>query len=280
MCCNLRIHVIVISIIHLIVTIAHLILTEIVSQMDGNNEMTLRTSKILVCLYLVSSGIMCLVGAIKNIKCLLIPFIIVVCLTILVCVILLIMKWNDHAMTGRGRTLWKNLVCLYSLVSGIMCLVGAINNIKCLLVPFMIGVCLILLVCLIWLIITIYCWVLGRSLEGATANVTMLFFLAFISIFLGPSVYILVIVAKFYKELASVILARQGDWVDVPERVALQSYVSPTVTTGSTVSVAPDTQINVSYESQKYHAQQLQLPKHSPLRKQQEYQPSDMKSPA
>ena len=174
------------------------------------------------------------------------------------------------------------LVCLYSLLSGIMCLVGAIKNIKCLLIPLIIGVCLIILVCVISLIITIYCRGTGSSLEGTTANETMLLFLGFISIFLGPSVYILVIIAKFYKELASVIVTRQGDWVDVPELEVLQSYVSPTVTPGLTVSLAPDTQINVSYESQLYHAQQLQLPKHSPLHKQQEYQPnvSDMKSPA
>ena len=179
MCCNLRIHVIVISIIYLEVTIAYLIRTEI-----GNR--------------------------------------------------------NDKGM--------ELLVCIYSLASGIMCLVGAICNKKFLLIPFIIGVCLIILICVIWLIITIYCWVLGNSLEGATANVTALFFLAYCSVFLGPNTYILVIVAKFYKELASV--ARQGDWVDAPERVVLASYVSPTVTAGSTVYVAPDTHINVSYASQ------------------------------
>ena len=127
---------------------------------------------------------------------------------------------------------WNNLICLYWLTSGIMCLVGAINNIKCLLIPFIIDVCLMILVCVYSLVLAI-----SVGLAGIIGGV-------FISIFfLGPFIYILIIVAKFYKEPVPVIVARQGDWVDVPERVVLQSYVAQTVTPVAAVSVAPDTQI-------------------------------------
>ena len=103
------------------------------------------------------------------------------------------------------------VLCLYWLVSGIMCLAGAIENKRFLLIPFMIGMCLIILICIPWLILTIYYWVLGRSLEGMTPNLTALLFLIYIVILLGPSIYFLGIVVKFYKELASEIVAGQGD---------------------------------------------------------------------
>ena len=140
---------------------------------------------------------------------------------------------------------WNYLICLYSLVSGLMSLVGAINNKKCLLIPLMIGLCLTIIVCVILLIIMTYEWELGSSGRYYRKR-NYAFQSGYISIFLGPSIYILVIVAKFYKESASVIVARQGDWVDVPERVVLQPHISPTVTTGSIVNVATNTQINVS----------------------------------
>ena len=103
------------------------------------------------------------------------------------------------------------VLCLYWLVSGIMCLAGAIENKRFLLIPFMIGMCLIILICIPWLILTIYYWVLGRSLEGMTPNLTALLFLIYIVILLGPSIYFLGIVVKFYKELASETVAGQGD---------------------------------------------------------------------
>ena len=102
-------------------------------------------------------------------------------------------------------------LCLYWLLSGMTCLAGAIENKRCLLIPFMIGMCQIILGCVIWLIITMYCWVFGRHLEGATPNITALVFLIYISIILTPSIYILVIVVKFYKELASGTAAGQND---------------------------------------------------------------------
>ena len=134
--------------------------------------------------------------------------------------------------------LW-HIICLYSLTSGIMCLFGAIYNNKCLLIPFIIGVCLIILVCVIYLMITILC--VGVDLVCRLALRQQMSFLAFCAIFLGPSIYILIIVAKLYKERAPVIVPRQGDWVDVPERVVLRSCVPPTVTPGSTVYVAHNT---------------------------------------
>ena len=103
------------------------------------------------------------------------------------------------------------VLCLYWLVSGIMCLAGAIENKRFLLIPSMIGMCLIILICIPWLILTIYYWVLGRSLEGMTPNLTALLFLIYIVILLGPSIYFLGIVVKFYKELASETVAGQGD---------------------------------------------------------------------
>jgi len=150
---------------------------------------------------------------------------------------------------------WNNLVCLYLIASGIMCLIGAIYNHKCLLIPIMIGLCLTILVCVILLIIAIYWRGSGSSFYGYhykctiynkyTMTNTCTFFLAFISIFLGPSIYILVIVAKLYKEPTSLIVARQGDWVELPERVVVRPHISPTVTPGSTVNVAHDTQIKM-----------------------------------
>ena len=122
-------------------------------------------------------------------------------------------------------------LCLYWLLSGMMCLAGAIENQRCLLIPFMIGMCQIILVCVIWLIMTIYWWVFGRHVEGATPNITALVFLIYISIILTPSIYILVIVAKFYKEIASGTATRQNDGGNTT------ALCSPTEPPGSTAYV-------------------------------------------
>ena len=103
------------------------------------------------------------------------------------------------------------VLCLYWLVSVIMCLAGAIENKRFLLIPFMIGMCLIISICVTWLILTIYYWVLGRSLEGTTPNFTAVLFLIYIFILLGPSIYFLGVVVKFYNELASETVAGQRD---------------------------------------------------------------------
>ena len=103
------------------------------------------------------------------------------------------------------------VLCLYWLLSVIMCLAGAIENKRFLLIPFMTGMCLIILLCVTWLILTIYYWVLGRSLDRTTPNFTAMLSLIYIVILLGPSIYFLAIVVKFYKELASETVARQGD---------------------------------------------------------------------
>ena len=74
------------------------------------------------------------------------------------------------------------------------------------------------------LIITIYWRGLGSSGVYRGGNYSKSEYVVqsgVISIFLWSSIYILVIVAKLYKELASVVVARQGDWVELPERVAV-----------------------------------------------------------
>ena len=153
---------------------------------------------------------------------------------------ILLDEWRPYCFSSNWNYVWYYLIFLYPLVSGLMCLVGAINNNKCLLIPLMIGLCLTILVCVILLIIMTYEWELGSSGRYYRKR-NYAFQSGYISIFLGPSIYILIIVAKFYKEPVPVIVARQGDWVDVPERVVLRSCVPPTVTPGSTVYVAHNT---------------------------------------
>ena len=133
-------------------------------------------------------------------------------------------EWCPHCFPSNWHYVWNYLLCLYPLVSGLMCLVGAINNNKCLLIPMMIGLCLTILVCVILLIITIYWRGLGSSGGDHNRRYSKSKYAVesgAISIFLWSSIYILVIVAKLYKELASVIVARQGESVELSERVAV-----------------------------------------------------------
>ena len=126
-------------------------------------------------------------------------------------------EWCPYCFPSNWNYVWNYLLCLYPLVSGLMCLVGAINNNKCLLIPLMIGLCLTILVCVILLIITIYWRGIARIYYKSKYAVES----GAISIFLWSSIYILVIVAKLYKETASVIVARQGECIELSERVAV-----------------------------------------------------------
>ena len=133
-------------------------------------------------------------------------------------------EWCPYCFPSNWNYVWNYLLCLYPLVSGLMCLVGAINNNKCLLIPLMIGLCLTILVCVILLIITIYWRGLGSSGGYHNRRYSKSKYAVesgAISIFLWSSIYILVIVAKLYKETASVIVARQGECIELSERVAV-----------------------------------------------------------
>ena len=137
---------------------------------------------------------------------------------------ILLDEWCPYCFSSNWNYVWYYLIFLYPLVSGLMCLVGAINNNKCLLIPLMIGLCLTILACVILLIITIYWRGLGSSGVHRGRNYSKTEYAVqsgVISIFLWSSIYILVIVAKLYKELASVVVARQDDWVELPERVTV-----------------------------------------------------------
>jgi len=99
MCCDLRTHVKVIAIIcliftalgslNLIGTVGLFISGQVTPQVNmiygGSNTLALFI-QVIVYAFWIGSEIMCLVGAIKNNKCLLIPFIICLSLTILACI--------------------------------------------------------------------------------------------------------------------------------------------------------------------------------------------------
>ena len=105
------------------------------------------------------------------------------------------------------------IVCLYSLVSEMMCFAGALERYKCLLIPLMVGMCQTVVGCAMWLILSIYCWAIGSYLEGMTVNSTLLSMILLISIIFGPSIYVLVIVVKFYNELTAGVVAGQVEGV-------------------------------------------------------------------
>lgn len=99
MCCNLRTHVIVISIICLIFTglgslrlistvttyLSHGVTTEASLMYGGSMGLALAVQILLYAVWLVSE-ILCIIGAMKNNKCMIIPFIIVEGLQIVACI--------------------------------------------------------------------------------------------------------------------------------------------------------------------------------------------------
>ena len=99
MCCNLRTHAMVIAIICLIFTglgslnlistfaqfaSGHATTSDVYTLYGGNITVALGV-QIVIYVYWVVSEVLCLVGAIKNNKCLLIPFMICLVLSILAC---------------------------------------------------------------------------------------------------------------------------------------------------------------------------------------------------
>ena len=115
-------------------------------------------------------------------------------------------------------------IYVYWIVSEISCLVGAIKNNKCLLIPFMICMCLTILGCVGATIYLVFFGVLGAhavgyvgaqsGFLGALGSIGVLaVFLMIIPAFfvLGLSIYFLVIIVKFYKELESGLVNGQRD---------------------------------------------------------------------
>ena len=177
-------------------------------------------------------------------------------------------------------------IYVYWVVSEILCLVGAIKNNKCMLIPFMICMCLTILGCVGATILLVFYGTLGAhavgyvgaqsGVLGAIGSIGVLaVFLMIIPAFfvLGLSIYFLVIIVKFYKELASGLVDGHR------EGVVLQPYAPPSVPPGGgqIVYATPGSQ-NVSYPKQQSPPQQQPPPTYSRLG----YQPNThgMKNPA
>ena len=112
-------------------------------------------------------------------------------------------------------------ISIYWIVSEVLCLAGAIKNNKCLLIPFMIGLCLPILGCVGLIIIMIISGFLDAHPHDLYGKMGLLIFVIPICIILGLSIYFLVIIVKFYKDLASGIVEGQS------EGVVLQTFNSP-----------------------------------------------------
>ena len=122
-------------------------------------------------------------------------------------------KGGNVAIINLGVQIF---IYVYWVVSEILCLVGAIQNNKCLLIPFMICMCLTILGCVGATILLVFYGTLGAhavgyvgaqsGVLGAIGSIGVLaVFLMIIPAFfvLGLSIYFLVIIVKFYKELES-----------------------------------------------------------------------------
>ena len=140
MCCNLRTHAMVIAIICLIFTglgslnlistfaqfaSGHATTSDVYTLYGGNITIALGV-QILIYVYWVVSEVLCLVGAIKNNKCLLIPFMICLILTILGCagatilmIILGISKVSDGDADGIGAIFWLLVIIPIGIVLGL-----------------------------------------------------------------------------------------------------------------------------------------------------------------
>ena len=156
------------------------------------------------------------------------------------------------------------LIYVYWVVSEILCLVGASNRYqpgtsKCLLIPFMICMCLTILGCVGVTLLLIFYGSLGAhavshigsegNVVGAIGSIGVLaVFLMIIPaiIVLGLSIYFLVIIVKFYKELDSGLVTGQRDGV------VLQPLAPPSVTPGGVqvVYATPGAQ-NMTYPPQQ-----------------------------
>ena len=112
------------------------------------------------------------------------------------------------------------LISIYWIVSEVLCLAGAIRNNKCLLIPFIIGLCLPILGCVGLIILVIISGFLDAHPHDPYGKMGLLIFVIPICIVLGLSIYFLVIIVRFYKELASGIVDGQR------EGVVLQTFHS------------------------------------------------------
>jgi len=136
---------------------------------------------------------------------------------------------SSDVNTGKNFTIELGVqifIYVYWIVSEISCLVGAIKNNKCLLIPFMICMCLTILGCVGATILLVFYGTLGAhavgyvgaqsGFLGALGSIGVLaVFLMIIPAFfvLGLSIYFLVIIVKFYKELESGLVNGQRDGV-------------------------------------------------------------------
>ena len=119
-------------------------------------------------------------------------------------------------------TVWVLAVCL--------CLHGAIKRKRFFLIPFMVGLSIAILICSLSLLVIIS----GNTADMLEMQEAEMFALKVVSfILLGLSVYFLVIVAMFYKELASEMNDRQR------EGMALESLRTDQ---GSKMYVPPESQ--------------------------------------
>ena len=147
------------------------------------------------------------------------------------------------------------LFSIYWIVSEVLCLAGAIKNSKCLLIPFMIGLCLPILGCIGLIILMIISGYLDGHPHDPYGKMDLLIFMIPICIILGLSIYFLVMIVKFYKELASGIVDGQR------EGVVLQTFNSPMAPPVGTQVVNAYSELEkISYPPQQYPHEQHQRP--------------------
>ena len=146
-------------------------------------------------------------------------------------------------------------ISIYWIVSEVLCLAGAIKNNKCLLIPFMIGLCLPILGCVGLIILMIIYGFLDAHPHDPYGKIDLLVRMIPICIILGFSIYFLVIIVKFYKELASGIVDGQR------EGVVLQTFDSPLAPPAGTQVVNASSELEKSsYPPQQYPHEQPQPP--------------------
>ena len=109
-------------------------------------------------------------------------------------------------------------IYVYWIVSEVLCWVGTINNNKSLLIPFIICMCLTMLGCFGSAMQYFVPIILPNNIDF---NWTLFLVIVSWLILLGLSIYFLVIIIKFYKELAS------GHVGGFQQGVVLQPYHSP-----------------------------------------------------
>ena len=129
------------------------------------------------------------------------------------------------------------------------------SNNKCQLIPFMIRLCLPILGCVGLIILMIIYGFLDAHPHDPYGKIDLLVRMIPICIILGFSIYFLVIIVKFYKELASGIVDGQR------EGVVLQTFNSPLAPPAGTQVVNASSELEKSsYPPQQYPHEQPQPP--------------------